>query len=402
VYWIHADTGEMIRQSDPFVYNGAAFSLNSYMGHKFQIRELAGAKTGICGDPEDGDLGVEGIKCRVNYFQVNANQDQVLFVTKGLEITHQDDKSVARDAAKEAMLECKQTAKNSITRSLSASSVEQTYANFITCVDKNVQQKLKEQHEEVEFQSNLRKTMGDMIENYVCDDDELKDPEPVGDNYKTFRGNRVGVLFERDTSQIHLLHGFVSSEECAVLEKEVTGRLTRVGPDTEEGLKGLKGWQATIEPGEGGRTVTSIVRRIYDYANTVVNFGLKMDGQEGLTAVQLTPSTDGGETPDRYLPHCDGTCDGLKHTTGGKVSTMVIYCKSAEKGGAVNFRNAGLHFKPKEGDAVFYSYASHDETMDKGFTENSVCPLREGDTLFFQHSIRLGVDNNNPWTAFSK
>ena len=41
-------------------------TLNSYVGHTFQVRELAAKKTGVCA----------GETCRIDHFTVNTNQDQ--------------------------------------------------------------------------------------------------------------------------------------------------------------------------------------------------------------------------------------------------------------------------------------------------------------------------------------
>ncbi len=54
-------------QSDPFVFNGAAFNLNSFVTHEFEVREIPG-KSGKC-------LGKDET-CRVGYFTVNENSDQ--------------------------------------------------------------------------------------------------------------------------------------------------------------------------------------------------------------------------------------------------------------------------------------------------------------------------------------
>ena len=72
LYWVHSATDELVKQSDPFVYNGATFNLNSFVGHKFQVREMPGAKSGVCGD-ESENLGA---RCRISYFTVNSNYDQ--------------------------------------------------------------------------------------------------------------------------------------------------------------------------------------------------------------------------------------------------------------------------------------------------------------------------------------
>jgi len=73
VHWIHPDTGEMVLQSTPDILHGASFALNSFVGHTFQVRELAAKKTGVCAGEDE--------TCRVDHFTVNANQDQGEFVS---------------------------------------------------------------------------------------------------------------------------------------------------------------------------------------------------------------------------------------------------------------------------------------------------------------------------------
>ena len=68
VHWIHPDTGEMVLQSTPDILNGASQNLNSYVGHTFEVREMAAKKSGVCAG--------ENEECRVDYFTVNSNEDQ--------------------------------------------------------------------------------------------------------------------------------------------------------------------------------------------------------------------------------------------------------------------------------------------------------------------------------------
>lgn len=84
------------------------------------------------------------------------------------------------------------------------------------------------------------------------------------------------------------------------------------------------------------------------------------------------------------------------------MATMVMYCTIADKGGHTNFRNAGVHIKPKVGDAIFFSYIDPDKKiMDTGFTEHSGCPVYEGDKKIVTQWIRYGVDDENPWDSFN-
>ena len=68
INWINPEDGKLALQSDPDVLHGATFDLNSFVGHDFEVRELAVRKTGVCAG--------EGQTCRVDHFTVNSNQDQ--------------------------------------------------------------------------------------------------------------------------------------------------------------------------------------------------------------------------------------------------------------------------------------------------------------------------------------
>ena len=79
-----------------------------------------------------------------------------------------------------------------------------------------------------------------------------------------------------------------------------------------------------------------------------------------------------------------------------------MYCDLPEVGGHTNFRNAGVHVNPEEGDAVFFSYIDPETKLtDKGFTEHSGCPVLVGEKKIVTQWIRLGVDDENPWDSFN-
>jgi hypothetical protein len=49
------------------------------------------------------------------------------------------------------------------------------------------------------------------------------------------------------------------------------------------------------------------------------------------------------------------------------MATMVLYCTVPELGGHTNFRNAGVHVKPKKGNGIFFSYIDPEKLiMDNG------------------------------------
>ena len=152
---------------------------------------------------------------------------------------------------------------------------------------------------------------------------------------------------------------------------------------------------------EDGDLIARVSRRVYTYVNDATGYNLKEAGQEDLMSIQYFGRGLDDPEPDRYMPHCDGQCDGMKFQDAGRVATMVLYCEAGDKGGATNFRNVGIHVVPEAGTAVFFSYLGLDGTTDNRLTEHSCCPVLEGSKKIAVQWLRLGVDEKSPWNAFN-
>jgi hypothetical protein len=133
--------------------------------------------------------------------------------------------------------------------------------------------------------------------------------------------------------------------------------------------------------------------RVFAMTNSHAGFELQLDGQEDFTIIQYNPT-------DEYTPHCDGTCDGTKHISHGRVASAVLYCKVADKGGATSFTKSDVFVKPKEGMATFFTYKGLDGVMDDGYTEHSGCPVLEGEKWITTVWMRDGVTAEEPWHMF--
>jgi hypothetical protein len=72
VYWIDVSTRNAVLMSTPFVYDGADFPINSFVGHEFEVRELPSSKTGTCASPDN--------VCRVANFVVSESDNQCKFI----------------------------------------------------------------------------------------------------------------------------------------------------------------------------------------------------------------------------------------------------------------------------------------------------------------------------------
>jgi len=399
IHWIHPQTGEMVLQSTPDVLNGASMDLNSYVSHTFQVRELPAKKSGVCGG--------ENEECRVDHFTVNQNVDQIVFVRERVEVEHTDSKTIANESAGKLLDECKSTAKSQLAeKPTEAASILEELAS---CVKTGIAAEIERANEEVAFQAEIRKKIADSWENYTCADDAVNATEPKKSDVR-WRGKKVSVMIDRPAAKIHTIENFLTEDECAAVEDAARPKLhdatvadgsggSKLSENRKAKQAGIKvHWKNEKE----GDLIARLSRRVYDYVNHVLPFDIKENGQEDLMSIQYFGRGPDDEAPDRYMPHCDGDCTGLDFKMGNRMATIVMYCEIPEVGGATNFRNSGVHIKPKQYAATFFSYIDPETMkMDSGLTEHSGCPVVEGEKKIVTQWVRLGVDNENPWNSFN-
>ena len=276
------------------------------------------------------------------------------------------------------------------------------------CVQKGIAKEIELANEEVGFQAEIRKKMADHWENYTCADDTVNATEPKSE--ALWRGKKVDVMIDRPASKIHTIQNFLSPEECKAVEEAAKPKLHDAtvadgsgGSKLSESRKAKQaGIKVPWDKEEEGDLIAQLSRRVYDYVNHVLPFGIKENGQEDLMSIQYFGRGPDDEEPDRYMPHCDGECNGLEFKPGNRMATIVMYCEMPAVGGATNFRNSGVHVKPKQYSATFFSYIDPATMkMDSGFTEHSGCPVVEGEKKIVTQWVRLGVDDENPWDSFN-
>jgi hypothetical protein len=303
---------------------------------------------------------------------------------------------------------------------LSVSKTNLTIDALLSCYEDGLAKVFEDAHNKLSFEDKTRKRIGSMLENYTCADEEL--PTTQGREIRKWSYNDtlhdVHVLHERSDSQIHLIRNFITLKECDAFQ-EAASRILHRGTvaDGSGGSKlsdNRKAWQAGIhvpwEKEADGDLLARYTRRMYGYANYATGYGMDVAGQEDIMSIQYF-GQDGehprgsnytSETPDRYTPHCDGSCEGLPHRKGARVATMVSYCTVPKRGGATNFQNAGAHVKPEAGSAAFFSYMNPEtKSMDNGWTTHSGCPVVEGTKRIVVHWMRVGVNAEEPWDSFN-
>jgi len=401
---------------DVFLENGVMEMLHSTVGHEFQIRVFGeDRKVTAC---NDGDRG-----CNAAYFTVNFNDEQAIIVKEGLEISRLDDTTPKRNKPELTILTqsetkffykkyCEEKFKKGLVSSQLVYDLAQlALEDLKQCISFYTTQKLLETKKMNSKLSTLRYDVADIWENYTCADPILPTTSPI-QTQTWSHGNTtrlVHILHNRSASKIHLIHDFITPDECRAFEQDVEGRLqyaTTEGDIPGERSKYRRAMQAAVSvpwsKESQGDHIAAVARRVLNYANSVTDLNLDIFGQEDLMSIQYEGKGEEEEFPDRYFPHCDGGCDGSAHVTTGRVATMVMYCTVPTKGGATNFLNSGVHIVPKEGAAIFFSYLDDDTgLMDDAFTRHSGCPVLRGEKKLVTQWLRKGVDVDNPWSLYS-
>jgi 2OG-Fe(II) oxygenase superfamily len=423
IYWVNPDTRDTILMSNPHVVVGADFPLDSYVGHEFEIREVADGPNGECRHTNED--GTEDKSCRVTYVTVSVNDEQVARITRSFEAVFVDNKIKAEMHASDLIQECQQTAKDKLagTSNASADQSQLVMEEMLACVESGVATALERVNEEIAFQASVRNDIAATLENYTCVDDTLNSTadiltttwiSPVTNNKGADSRNaipqtyQVHVKHDRVASKIHVVEQFITPDECVAMEELAAKTLHDATVADGKGGSQLSNHRKAKQAGikvpwnKPNDPISQLSRRVYDYVNHVLDLEIKENGQEDLMSIQYFGRGRNDTEPDRYTPHCDGDCTGQPHKHGNRMATMVMYCITAESGGHTNFRNAGVHVKPVPYDAVFFSYIDPlTKTMDTGFTEHSGCPVFTGTKKIVTQWVRLGVSDDEPWDSFN-
>lgn len=292
----------------------------------------------------------------------------------------EDDQIRAKQEAAGLVSDCHSEAKQKMARANGdATLTQRVMEELVACVETGVASALSRANEEIAFQTKIRSAMGEQMENYTCTDLNLDTSEPVGTEVwrgaKDGKSRQVNIMLDRPASRIHVIENFIDEEECAAMEAAAAPKLHKAtvadGKGGSEYSENRKAMQAGIkvpwDKEAAGDPIARVSRKVYDYTEHVLGLGITEQGQEDLMSIQYFGRGGNDTAPDRYTPHCDGECTGLPHKTGTRMATMVLYCTVPTTGGHTNFRNAGVHVKPKSGNGIFFSYIDPEKfIMDNG------------------------------------
>ena len=200
-------------------------------------------------------------------------------------------------------------------------------------------------------------------------------------------------------ARISHVKDFVTSAECEAMMDYARPRLRRATHAKDGDMSAISSSRDAQQATVNAKAVSEakdVQARAVALANDFSNYSLSVDGQEDLMAIQYNPG-------QQYMLHCDGSCDGTPFLKGGRLATVLMFCRDATQGGATNFPNAGVHVKPKAGDAVYFHFRgpTQDGLTDPWHTEHSGCPVKLGEKWVITQWLRDGVSKENPAYIFS-
>ena len=282
-----------------------------------------------------------------------------------------------------------------------AACVPKTGDEFDVCFSRALSEdviKMEDKYTEV---TRYRDSMSSRLRNYTCEDPTMVTSKPIQSLVMNVQNKNynVDVLFDNPSAKIWIVHDFISDEECQILEDHGLPRLTRATVAGDDGRsivsENRKAQQASYNMHQTHEhdPLRSLNERVLRITNERTGYKLRAGGQEDLTIIQYNKD-------DQYTPHCDGSCDGTLHKTGGRVATAVMYCRTATLGGGTTFSKADIFVKPTNGMATFFSYRGLAGRMEDGFTEHSGCPVLEGEKWITTQWMREGVTEADTWVNF--
>jgi len=399
LFWI-ADSGELSDQGH--ILDGFDMHMNSYEGHSFLVSRI-GNPGSARKTPDTTTFTLDELDSQVEIFSDELGN---------LQAEVQTEKTRLQKSVMNILTTCQQEMlENQVPKNASEAvweigpdgeyylsnpeGLSEDHQVLLECASAGVTDIKQEQERAKAFHKKLQIDMRDRNRDYMCANSSITTSAPV--RKMRFQDKKVDVLLDYGRARIDYIHNFVTEEECAYLKEQASPNLqpaTVAGKTQQDIEPSRRAKQASVDLDWDKPTnpATTLSKRAFQYANFTTGFKFPLYGQEGIDVIKY-------DSTDEYLPHCDADCEGQSYRQGGRVSTMVVYCEVATKGGATTFDTVNKIVVPKRLDAVFFSYLGQDGKLDDGLTMHSGCPVIEGEKWIATFWMRLGVSEEYPWTS---
>jgi len=282
-------------------------------------------------------------------------------------VSIEDSATRAQERAQKALGECK-------TLDTSTLTPQQQIDAIAECLQRSLEKELDATDEEIEFQANVRKQMGEQLKHYTCQDVPLAPDVTTTKAVQntTWANHDVRVLFESEFSSVRILEHFLSDTECQSLLSQNKLSSGKVSPEKLAVPKIIQKLKLMM---------TSSMKLPDDYYTTSFKPDLRVT-VESSNECEVQPD---GSCPDTTS---SGGSTGLPLsrivTTDDETVIARIYlqCVSDDaSGGLMFFPKTGVRIQPVNGNAVLIiyqdlDYARRDE--DPFVDEHLVCPVTKG------------------------
>lgn len=306
----------------PDTAENKTISFDSFVNHRFVVRSQASenstAREVIIQVLEDFmdqrvllkegleiERMVTGYESIYDEYEEDGIDEPLSVGTQSSAITEDSTKKVAHDVLKE----CHKAAS---LRLAQRGDFEKATEALLSCITQQASAVIMDLDAKLAIQTSMLKQVSMLAENYTCADPVKETSEPIEMRKWEHEGvsRNVGILHDRPSSQIHILHDFISADECEAIRKAAEPSLHRgTVADGKGGSKlseNRKAWQAGVnyDHGNADDPILMVKRRLFSYTNNVTGYGMDLAGQEDLMSIQYFGSGVDDRTPDRYMPHC--------------------------------------------------------------------------------------------------
>ena len=303
----------------------------------------------------------------------------------------QDHKTRARKKAQDSLKDCHAQVDNS------KLSPQEQLDQLTTCMEESLAASMRQTNEEILFQSNIRKQMGQSWAEYACKDStNVTTTIPIVNDTWTFlpegsrRSSRIplNTYFESDHSKVVRAQKFLTFEQCETLEKAAV-----------DGVIPLSA-RSSIKTAAVDAIVKKVEKLVSDVSGLQASlrkdpmFQVRVRSAEEDTVASSKDCTVGadGSTScgDEAAALTTASPQRIEVTSPNVVATILLICKAPAQGGQIFFPKTGTVMLPKEfvGSAVVILHEIQEEREDDPFVdEYVVCPVTKGKFLAFSDDL---------------
>lgn len=296
-------------------------SFDSFVNHKFVVRAQADENATrhevvvqVLEDQMDQRVvlkeGLEVERVAFGYNNIDTDDEQG---GSNAPLSVRSHSSVTNDSAAEVAHDVLEKCRKAASRRLALNGdFEKASESLMLCMEQQASAIIMDMEAQLATQTSVLKQMSVLAENYTCSDPLKETSEPIERKTWEYEGvsHDVGILHNRPSSQIHILHDFISADECEAIRKAAEPTLHRgTVADGKGGSKlseSRKAWQAGVkfDPTNPDDLILRVKKRLFAYTNNVTGYGMELPGQEDIMSIQYFGSGVDNPTPDRYTPHC--------------------------------------------------------------------------------------------------